>query len=91
MNWYHIEESQWKDIALEKTVFLHQRMVLLPHFLPMSKFIYRIVKILILKRRDHGKKIPYECRSYESVDDKSLPLGCISKNRRVKCFGAEMG
>ena len=32
----------------------------------------RMAKILILKQDEIMKKIPYECRGYESVDDKSL-------------------
>ena len=55
-------------------------------FPPNVYSCYRIVKTLI-KKEGIMEKISYDRRAYESVNDKSLTLGYISKTEKKKVLG----
>ena len=57
--------------------------------LPIAHKSARIDKISILKLEGIIKKISYECRDYESVDEKSLSKAISRKNYEKKNSGTK--
>ena len=55
----------------------------------MRTKVYELTKISILKLEGIIKKISYERRDYESVDEKKPILGYVSKNYEKKNSGTK--
>ena len=58
--------------------------VTLTHLCPVLRLYNAVLKISILNKEGIIKKISYERRDYESVDEKSLSLGYVPKKQQKK-------
>ena len=79
------------SVSFERKIYVgnvhvhRDRLCLVTHFLPMSSFVTVLLKF-DLKKEGIMEKNSYECRAYESVDNRSLSKA-MSQKQTGKCLG----